>query len=157
MKNQRRVASNDDQLSEFLFGSVRPWWDRRPWLRRLFLVPLRSVDKSYGRWSKASFTQTIPKDPGAPRPRISTGQVLPFKSHRQGQRVQRPSRLFQTPCTAASLTYQVFWQRRAAQSGLSRRRQRNRQELPHYGLAARDALRGLSERSPRDSCDPEGV
>ncbi len=53
MKNQRRVASNDDQLSEFLFGSVRPWWDRRPWLRRLFLVPLRSVDKSYGRWSKA--------------------------------------------------------------------------------------------------------
>src|SRR2546429_5217989 len=53
MKNQRRVASNDDHLSEFLFGSVRPWWDRRPWLRRLFLVPLRSVDKSYGRWSKA--------------------------------------------------------------------------------------------------------
>jgi len=53
LKNQRRVASNDDQLSEFLFGAVRPWWDRRPWLRRLFLVPLRSVDKSYGRWSKA--------------------------------------------------------------------------------------------------------
>ena len=53
MKNQRRVASNDDQLSEFLFGSVRPWWDRRPWLRRVFLIPLRSIDKSYGRWSKA--------------------------------------------------------------------------------------------------------
>src|SRR6059036_625811 len=53
MKNQRRVASNDDQLSEFLFGSIRPWWDRRSWLRRLFLIPLRSVDKSYGRWSKA--------------------------------------------------------------------------------------------------------
>src|SRR6266849_3095277 len=53
MKNQRRVASNDDQLSEFLFGSIRPWWDRRAWLRRIFLIPLRSVDKSYSRWSKA--------------------------------------------------------------------------------------------------------
>src|SRR2546428_547825 len=48
-----RVASNDDQLSEFLFGSVRPWWDRQPWLRRLFVIPLKSVDKSYSRWSKA--------------------------------------------------------------------------------------------------------
>src|SRR2546425_9837379 len=104
-----------------------------------------------------SLTQTIPKDPGAPRPRISTGQVLPFKSHRQGQRVQPPTRLFQTPCTAASLTYQVFWQRRAAQSGLSRRRQRDRQDLPHYGLATRDAFRRVPEPSPRDSCDPEGV
>ncbi|HYY90739.1 MAG TPA: AAA family ATPase, partial [Candidatus Dormibacteraeota bacterium] len=47
------MASNDDQLSEFLFGSVRPWWDRQPWLRRFFIVALRSVDKSYGRWSKA--------------------------------------------------------------------------------------------------------
>jgi hypothetical protein len=47
------MASNDDQLSEFLFGSVRPWWDRQPWLRRFFVVALRSVDKSYGRWSKA--------------------------------------------------------------------------------------------------------
>src|SRR5881296_529321 len=53
MGQQRRLASNDDQLSEFLFGSVRPWWDRRPWLRRVFLIPLRSIDKSYGRWSKA--------------------------------------------------------------------------------------------------------
>src|SRR3989441_200265 len=53
MASKIRVASNDDQLSEFLFGSVRPWWDRRPWLRRVFLIPLRSVDKSYGRWSKA--------------------------------------------------------------------------------------------------------
>src|SRR6266566_2422012 len=97
-----------------------------------------------------SFTQTIPKDPGAPRPRISTGQVLPFKSDRQGQRVQPITRLFQTPCTAASLTYQVFWQRRAAQSGLSRRRQRNRQDLPDHGLVARDALRRVQERSPRD-------
>jgi len=50
---QRRAASNDDQLSEFLFGAVRPWWDRQKWLRRLFLVALRGVDKSYGRWSKA--------------------------------------------------------------------------------------------------------
>jgi SpoVK/Ycf46/Vps4 family AAA+-type ATPase len=50
---QRKMASNDDQLSEFLFGSVRPWWDRQPWLRRIFAVALRSVDKSYGRWSKA--------------------------------------------------------------------------------------------------------
>src|SRR5213593_3415656 len=48
-----RVASNDDQLSEFLFGSVRPWWDRQPWFRRLFVIPLKSVDKSYSRWSKA--------------------------------------------------------------------------------------------------------
>jgi SpoVK/Ycf46/Vps4 family AAA+-type ATPase len=53
MGQQRRMASNDDQLSEFLFGSVRPWWDRQPWMRRLFVVALRSVDKSYGRWSKA--------------------------------------------------------------------------------------------------------
>ena len=53
MGQNRRMASNDDQLSEFLFGSVRPWWDRQPWLRRLFVVALRSVDKSYGRWSKA--------------------------------------------------------------------------------------------------------
>jgi SpoVK/Ycf46/Vps4 family AAA+-type ATPase len=53
MSQQRRMASNDDQLSEFLFGSVRPWWDRQPWLRRIFAVALRSVDKSYGRWSKA--------------------------------------------------------------------------------------------------------
>ncbi len=53
MPAKRRVASNDDQLSEFLFGSVRPWWDRRAWLRRLFVVPLRSIDKSYIRWSKA--------------------------------------------------------------------------------------------------------
>jgi SpoVK/Ycf46/Vps4 family AAA+-type ATPase len=53
MGQQRRMASNDDQLSEFLFGSVRPWWDRQPWLRRVFVVALRSVDKSYGRWSKA--------------------------------------------------------------------------------------------------------
>jgi len=53
MGQQRKMASNDDQLSEFLFGSVRPWWDRQPWLRRFFVVALRSVDKSYGRWSKA--------------------------------------------------------------------------------------------------------
>ncbi len=53
MSQQRRMASNDDQLSEFLFGSVRPWWDRQPWLRRFFVIALRSVDKSYGRWSKA--------------------------------------------------------------------------------------------------------
>ncbi len=53
MAQKRRMASNDDQLSEFLFGSVRPWWDRQPWLRRFFVVALRSVDKSYGRWSKA--------------------------------------------------------------------------------------------------------
>src|SRR6059036_3638201 len=53
MGQKRRMASNDDQLSEFLFGSVRPWWDRQPWLRRVFTVALRSVDKSYSRWSKA--------------------------------------------------------------------------------------------------------
>ena len=53
MTSKIRVAANDDQLSEFLFGSIRPWWDRRPWLRRLFLIPLRTVDKSYLRWSKA--------------------------------------------------------------------------------------------------------
>ncbi len=53
MTQQRRAAANDDQLSEFLFGSVRPWWDRQKWLRRLFLIALRGVDKSYGRWSKA--------------------------------------------------------------------------------------------------------
>ncbi len=53
MTSKRRVASNDDQLSEFLFGSVRPWWDRQPWLRRVFVIALRAVDKSYGRWSKA--------------------------------------------------------------------------------------------------------
>ncbi len=53
MGQQRRMASNDDQLSEFLFGSVRPWWDRQRWLRRFFVIALRSVDKSYGRWSKA--------------------------------------------------------------------------------------------------------
>jgi len=53
MSQKRRVASNDDQLSEFLFGTVRPWWDRQPWLRRAFIVALRAVDKSYGRWSKA--------------------------------------------------------------------------------------------------------
>src|SRR5438093_4591651 len=53
MGQKRRMASNDDQLSEFLFGSVRPWWDRQPWLRRVFVIPLKSVDKSYSRWSKA--------------------------------------------------------------------------------------------------------
>ena len=53
MASKIRVASNDDQLSEFLFGSVRPWWDKQPWFRRLFLIPLKSVDKSYSRWSKA--------------------------------------------------------------------------------------------------------
>ncbi len=50
---QRRMASNDDQLSEFLFGTTRPWWDRHPWIRRAFIIPLRTVDKSYSRWSKA--------------------------------------------------------------------------------------------------------
>ena len=53
MATKRRVASNDDQLSEFLFGSVRPWWDRHPWLRRGFIVALKAVDRSYARWSKA--------------------------------------------------------------------------------------------------------
>src|SRR6266487_1207645 len=53
MGQKRRMASNDDQLSEFLFGSVRPWWDRQPLLRRVFTIALRSVDKSYSRWSKA--------------------------------------------------------------------------------------------------------
>ncbi len=53
MTTKRRVASNDDQLSEFLFGSVRPWWDRHRWLRRGFIVALKIADKSYGRWSKA--------------------------------------------------------------------------------------------------------
>jgi SpoVK/Ycf46/Vps4 family AAA+-type ATPase len=53
MSKSRRMASNDDQLSEFLFGSVRPWWDRQPWMRRVFVVALRAVDKSYGRWTKA--------------------------------------------------------------------------------------------------------
>src|SRR6059036_723926 len=53
MATRRRMASNDDQLAEFLFGTARPWWDRHPWLRRAFIVPLRTVDKSYGRWSKA--------------------------------------------------------------------------------------------------------
>ncbi len=53
MATQRRMASNDDQLSEFLFGSVRPWWDRHRWLRRTFLVALRMVDRSYSRWSKS--------------------------------------------------------------------------------------------------------
>jgi SpoVK/Ycf46/Vps4 family AAA+-type ATPase len=47
------MASNDDQLSEFLFGSVRPWWDRHPWLRRGFIIALKAADKSYARWSKA--------------------------------------------------------------------------------------------------------
>jgi len=50
---RRRMASNDDQLSEFLFGSVRPWWDRHPWLRRGFIIALKGADKSYARWSKA--------------------------------------------------------------------------------------------------------
>ena len=50
---QRRMASNDDQLSEFLFGTTRPWWDRHPWIRRAFIIPLRTVDRSYSRWSKA--------------------------------------------------------------------------------------------------------
>ena len=50
---QRRMASNDDQLSEFLFGTTRPWWDRHPWTRRAFIIPLRIVDRSYSRWSKA--------------------------------------------------------------------------------------------------------
>src|SRR5437899_10952024 len=53
MASKIRVASNDDQLSEFLFGSVRPWWDKQPWFRRLFVIPLKSVRKSYCRWSKA--------------------------------------------------------------------------------------------------------
>ncbi len=47
------MASNDDQLSEFLFGSVRPWWDKHPALRRLSFLALKSVDRSYMRWSKA--------------------------------------------------------------------------------------------------------
>src|SRR6059036_2549382 len=47
------MASNDDQLSEFLFGTTRPWWDRHPWIRRAFIIPLRTVDRSYSRWSKA--------------------------------------------------------------------------------------------------------
>ncbi len=50
---QRRMASNDDQLSEFLFGTTRPWWDRHPWIRRAFIIPLKTVDRSYSRWSKA--------------------------------------------------------------------------------------------------------
>src|SRR5215467_13619974 len=50
---QRRMASNDDQLSEFLFGTTRPWWDRHPWIRRAFIILLRTVDRSYSRWSKA--------------------------------------------------------------------------------------------------------
>src|SRR5216683_361633 len=41
------MASNDDQLSEFLFGTTRPWWDRHPWIRRAFIIPLRTVDRSY--------------------------------------------------------------------------------------------------------------
>jgi SpoVK/Ycf46/Vps4 family AAA+-type ATPase len=50
---QRKMASNDDQLSDFLFGTTRPWWDRHPWFRRAFIIPLRTVDRSYARWSKA--------------------------------------------------------------------------------------------------------
>ncbi|HZD13401.1 MAG TPA: AAA family ATPase, partial [Candidatus Binatus sp.] len=48
-----RMASNDDQVSEFLFGSVRPWWDKHRWLRRLSFLALKTVDRSYIRWSKA--------------------------------------------------------------------------------------------------------
>src|SRR5213594_909630 len=47
------MASNDDQVSEFLFGSVRPWWDKHKWLRRASLLALKTVDRSYVRWSKA--------------------------------------------------------------------------------------------------------
>ncbi len=32
---------------------MRPWWDRHPWLRRVFIIPLKTVDRSYARWSKA--------------------------------------------------------------------------------------------------------
>src|SRR2546428_13248774 len=53
MPIERRVASRDDELSEFLFGSVRPWWDRHSLLRKVLFLPLRTVDKSYGRWSKS--------------------------------------------------------------------------------------------------------
>src|SRR5881628_3572300 len=47
------MASNDDQVSEFLFGSVRPWWDKHKWLRRASFLALKTVDRSYVRWSKA--------------------------------------------------------------------------------------------------------
>src|SRR5438309_4657660 len=104
-----------------------------------------------------SVTETIPKDPRASRPRISPRQILSFKSHRQRQRVQPPTRLLQTPRTTPSLTDQIFWQGGAAKSALSRRRQRNRQDLPNHGIAARDAFRRLSEWGPRYSCDPERV
>src|SRR2546422_6104317 len=51
--SQLRMASNDDQVSEFLFGSVRPWWDKHKWLRRASFLALKTVDRSYVRWSKA--------------------------------------------------------------------------------------------------------
>src|SRR6266705_831507 len=104
-----------------------------------------------------SITQTIPEDPGASRPGISTRKVLSFKSYRQRQRVQPSTRLLQTPRTAAPLSDQVFWQRGTAQGGLSCRRQWNREDLPNHGIAPRDAFGRLPEWGPRDPRDPEGV
>src|SRR2546425_1128253 len=103
-----------------------------------------------------SITQTIPEDPGASRPRISTRKVLSLKSHRERQRVQPSTRLLQTPRTSASLSDQVFWQRRTAEGSMSCGRQWNRQDLPNHGIVARDAFRRLSEWGPRYPCDPEG-
>src|SRR6266704_118428 len=104
-----------------------------------------------------SITQTIPKNPGASRPGISTRQVLSLEPNRPRQRVQPPTGLFQTPRTPTSLSDQVLRQRGTPESGLSSRRQRNRQDLPNNGLTPRDAAGRLQERGPSHARHPERI
>src|SRR5216683_7851502 len=104
-----------------------------------------------------SLTSTIPENSGTSGPRISSGQVLSLKPHRSGSRVQSLTGLFQTPCPSSSLAYQVLRQRGTAQSTLPRGRQWNRQDIPHHGIIARDAVGRLQERGPCHSRDPERV
>src|SRR5207253_5471838 len=104
-----------------------------------------------------SITQAIPKDPGTPRPGISARQVFSLKPDRSRQRIQPPTRLLQTTRTPTSLTDQVLRQRGTPESGLSSRRQRNRQDLPNNGLTPRDAAGRLQERGPSHARHPERV
>src|SRR5438552_15589647 len=104
-----------------------------------------------------SITQAIPKDPGTPRPGISARQVFSLKPDRSRQRVQPPTGLFQTPHTQTPLSDQVLRQRGTPESGLSSRRQRNRQDLPNNGLTPRDAAGRLQERGPSHARHPERI
>src|SRR6266851_1279317 len=103
------------------------------------------------------FAEKIPEDPRTLGQRISTGEILADKSDRSRQGIQHPHGLLQTPRATTSHACKILRARRASKGDLSRRRQRNWEDVSDYGFVETDAHGGLPRRCVSYTCHLERV